>query len=77
MGIPVIAIGVPTVVEAATIVTDTLEKIDDEFNYEEEHSIIKNVLKNSELNYAVMPKEIDDLVDNLKEIIANGINNLA
>ena len=77
MGIPVIAIGVPTVVEAATIVTDTLEKINDEFNYEEEHSIIKNVLKNSELNYAVMPKEIDDLVDNLKEIIANGINNLA
>ena len=77
MGIPVIAIGVPTVVEAATIVTDTLEKINDEFNYEEKHSIIKNVLKNSELNYAVMPKEIDDLVDNLKEIIANGINNLA
>ncbi len=83
MGVPVIAIGVPTVVEAATIVANTfdilIEKFDEfdflkDSSYEDKYKLIKTVLEPSKYNLAVMPKEIDDLVDNMKEIISNGIN---
>ncbi|MBR3134822.1 MAG: GPR endopeptidase [Clostridia bacterium] len=85
LGIPVIAIGVPTVVSAATIVADTLDILTQQF---EEFSFIKNsshsdkqklievVLEPAHFNLAVMPKEIDTLVDNMKEIISSGINAL-
>lgn len=85
MNVPVIAIGVPTVVEAATIVANTFEILTNKFdefkflkesNYNEEYRLIKMVLDPSNFNLAVMPKEIDDLVDNFKEIISYGINHL-
>ena len=85
MNVPVIAIGVPTVVEAATIVANTFEILTNKFdefkflkesNYNEEYRLIKMVLDPSNFNLAVMPKEIDDLVDNFKEIISYGINKL-
>lgn len=83
MGVPVIAIGVPTVVEAATIVANSfdilVEKFDEfsflkDSSYQDKYKLIKTVLEPCKYNLAVMPKEIDDLVDNMKEIIANGIN---
>lgn len=83
MGVPVIAIGVPTVVEAATIVANSfdilVEKFDEfsflkDSSYQDKYKLIKTVLEPCRYNLAVMPKEIDDLVDNMKEIIANGIN---
>lgn len=84
MKIPVIAIGVPTIVEAATIVADTfdilIEKFDEfsflkDSSYEDKYNLIKVVLEPANYNLAVMPKEIDELVDNMKEIISSGINN--
>ena len=83
MGVPVIAIGIPTVVEAATIVANTFDILVDKFEefdflkdstYEDKYKLIKTVLEPSKYNLAVMPKEIDDLVDNMKEIISNAIN---
>ncbi len=83
MGVPVIAIGVPTVVEAATIVANSFDILVDRFDefsflkdssYQDKYRLIKTVLEPCKYNLAVMPKEIDDLVDNMKEIIANGIN---
>lgn len=83
MGVPVIAIGVPTVVEAATIVANSFDILVDKFeefdflkdsSYQDKYRLIKTVLEPCKYNLAVMPKEIDDLVDNMKEIIANGIN---
>lgn len=83
MGVPVIAIGVPTVVEAATIVANSFDILVDKFDefnflkdssYQDKYRLIKTVLEPCKYNLAVMPKEIDDLVDNMKEIIANGIN---
>lgn len=57
LGVPVIAIGVPTVVKMATILS--------EYN-------IKDI--NEENNMIVTPKEIDELIKNMSEIIADGIN---
>lgn len=86
MNVPVIAIGIPTVVEAATIVANTFDILTDNFedfeefsflkdsSYEDKYTLIKTVLEPCKYNLAVMPKEIDDLVDNMKEIISKGIN---
>ena len=87
IGIPVIAVGVPMVVESAVLVNDCLdlfiEKLQNEAksndylnalkeqdNYEE----IKESLNPTGYNMIVTPKEIDDLIENMKDIIARGIN---
>ena len=84
MGIPVIAVGVPTLVEAATIVADSIDLISKQFeefkelqeaSKEDKYRLIKAVLEPSKYNLAVTPKEVDSLVDNMKLIIAHGINN--
>lgn len=85
MGVPVIAIGVPTVVEAATIVADTFDILTEKFeefsflknsSYKEKYSLIKLVLEPSKYNLTVMPKEIDELANNMEEIISSGINRI-
>ena len=87
LGIPVISIGVPTVVESAVLVNDCLnlfiEKLQNEAksndylnelkekdNYEE----IKEALIPNDYNMIVTPKEIDDLIENMKDVVARGIN---
>lgn len=87
LGIPVIAIGIPTVVETAVLVNDCLDvfiqklqdeaksndylnKLKEEDNYEE----IKKALLPKEYNLIVTPKEIDDLIENMKDVVARGIN---
>ena len=87
LGIPVIAIGVPMVVESAVLVNDCLdifiEKLQNEAksneylnnlkendNYED----IKETLNPTGYNMIVTPKEIDDLIENMKDVIANAIN---
>lgn len=87
LGVPVIAIGVPTVVEAATIAADSLDlfiqKVQSEaksneflnqLQEEDKYEMIKEVLVPEEYNFIVTPKEIDDLIENMKDVIARGIN---
>ena len=87
LGIPVIAIGIPTVVETAVVVNDCLDvfieklqekaesnaylnKLKEEDNYLE----IKEALIAKDYNFVVTPKEIDKLVENMKDVVARGIN---
>ena len=87
LGIPVIAMGVPMVVEAATIAADSIdvfiEKLQNEgesneylnkLRDEEKYGIIKEALVPKEINLIVKQKEIDDLIENMKDVIARGIN---
>lgn len=87
LGIPVIAIGVPTVVEAATIAAESLDlfikklqqdaKSNDFLNNlqeENKYEMIKEVLAPEEYNFIVTPKEIDDLIENMSSVVARGIN---
>lgn len=87
LGIPVIAIGIPTVVETAVLVNDCLdlfiEKLQDEaksndylnrLKQEDNYEEIKQVLLPKDYNLIVTPKEIDDLIENMAEIVARGIN---
>ncbi len=91
LGVPVIAIGVPTVVDAATLANDTIERLieaflsqkrkDNEFYdmlnrmaEEEKYQLIKEVLEPYSENMFVTPKEVDAVIENIVNIIANSIN---
>ena len=85
--VPVIAIGIPTVVELATLVSEGIDifierlqekaesneylnRLQQNDKYEE----VKEALNIGEYNMIVTPKEIDGLIENMKEIVAQGIN---
>lgn len=96
MGIPVIAIGVPCVVDMATITNEAIDKmldsakeeltefsnkiiekkkVDSIFEFLERdtrYDMIANILNTD--NYIVTPKEVDDLINDMSSIIADGIN---
>ena len=87
LGIPVVALGIPTVVESAVIVNDSLdlfiEKLQEEaksndylnkLKEEDKYEEIKEALMPGDFNFIVTPKEIDDLIENMKDIVASGIN---
>lgn len=87
LGIPVIALGIPTVVEAATIAADSLDlfisKLQEnaesneflnKFQEEDKYEMIREVLAPEDFNFIVTPKEIDDLIENMKDVVARGIN---
>ncbi len=73
MGIPVIAIGIPTVVDANSIIYDALVNSQKGSFSESFDKEIKDILMNVE-NYFVSPKDIDSLIKRSAKIIANGIN---
>lgn len=87
LGIPVVAIGIPTVVETAVLVNDCLdlliEKLQDEaksndylnqMKEEDNYEEIKEALLPKDYNLIVTPKEIDELIENMKDVVARGIN---
>jgi len=91
LGVPVVAIGVPTVVDAATVANDAIEllienikqateenssmrKIADSFDIEHRYPLIKEVLTPYVGNLIVTPKEVDGIIEEVSQIIANGIN---
>lgn len=91
LGIPVIAIGVPTVVDAATMANDTIDLVMDslikettqgtEFynmlkniDRDEKQQLIQQVLNPYIGNLIVTPKEIDNIIEKISKVIANGLN---
>ena len=91
LGIPVIAIGVPTVVDAATMANDTIDLVLDSMieqapqgtdfytmmksiDRNEKYMLIQEVLKPYIGNLIVTPKEIDEVIEKVSKVIANGLN---
>ncbi len=70
LGVPVVGVGIPTVLDAATIVIDTLNACD--VNISENEIVDKMKLNN--FNFIVTPKEIDELIENMTAIVSEGIN---
>ena len=77
LGVKVIAIGVPTVVDAATVASDSIDAAfsdkknrDENFNREK----IYNALAKSVGNMMVTPKDIDSVIEKASKTVANGIN---
>lgn len=81
MGIPVIAVGIPTVVHAGIIIYETINYLQQAFpninlqiNQALAQYLSKNVLAPFGGNLTVTPKEIDDLIHNLAWVIGNALN---
>ena len=90
IGCKVIAVGVPTVVDTVTLVSDALNDLISHMLKQAEHSPFYDVLKDltAEEHYQlikesiypeisdlfVTPKEIDEVMEYLSSIVANGIN---
>jgi spore protease len=86
----VVAVGVPTVLDAATIVYDTMNLLLDRLNAEvpnnamqqmlgrfteqEKKQLIFELLQPMGQNLIVTPKEVDEFVEDMANILANGIN---
>lgn len=70
LGIPVVGVGIPTVLDAATIVIDTLNNCDIQINEDE----LVNKMKLNKFNFIVTPKEIDSLIEKITTIVSEGIN---
>lgn len=87
MGVPVIAVGIPTVVHAAVIAQDTLEHFFEQIKTQPllnqiyqnlrpdfTNEVINQVLQPFAGNLMVTPKEIDSLISNTAKIVAGGIS---
>lgn len=70
LGVPVISIGVPTVVDAATLASDLFEKT----GYRQESDELDRILKTLGETIMVTPKEIDLLVERASQLVAMAIN---
>ena len=90
LGVPVISIGVPTVVDAATIVNDTMHNLIaamsqskplktignslEEFSDAEKYELIRELLSPNLNTMFVTPKDIDESIKRLSFTISEGIN---
>ncbi len=87
LGVPVIAIGIPTVVDLATITNECIDIFieslqekamsNDYLNKLKEndnYEEIKEALVPKDYNMIVTPKEIDKLIENMSKIVSSSIN---
>ncbi len=85
LDIPVIAVGVPTVIDAATIADDAVEQVIlamkkagqpayfSQFDEEERYKMIRSAMDET-ANMMVTPKEVDTIITGVSEVLACGIN---
>lgn len=86
LGVPVIAIGVPTVVHAANIANDTINTLMEHAHFHryfksmqnlspaDRQAIVRQVLPEAMGDLMVTPKEIDTLISDISGVVAGGIN---
>ena len=90
IGVPVIAIGVPTVVDAVTIVSDTMENLLSAletseslkgvglvlggYSEAEKYELIKELIAPNLNSMFMTPKDIDETVKRLRYTISEGLN---
>lgn len=76
LGIPVIAIGVPTVVDADTIVEDRMEHMlaGQGFDEMEIQSFLDELSAHAMKNMFVTPKNVDEAVSQISSILAEALN---
>lgn len=92
VGVPVIGIGVPTVVDAATIVNDTMENfiaaletseslkgvgvVLQGYNAAEKYQLVKELISPHLNGMFVTPKDVDETVKRISYTISEGLNML-
>lgn len=92
LGVPVIAIGVPTVVDAATIVNDTMEnfiraleeseslkgvgEVLRSYNSAEKYEFVKELISPHLNGMFVTPKDVDEMIHQISHTLAEALNML-
>lgn len=74
LGVPVIGIGVPTVVDAATIVHDAMAHLLDALDEEERKEFLEEMISPHLHSMFVTPKDVDETVKRLGFTISEGLN---
>ena len=74
MGIKVIGIGVPTVVDAATIVHDSMSHLLDALEETEQKEFLEEMISPHLHTMFVTPKDVDETVKYLSFTISEGLN---
>lgn len=75
LGIPVIAVGVPTVIDASTIVSDRMERaLQKNGLTAPEIETFLRMLPEEEDKFFVTPKDVDEAVRRIGDVIAQGID---
>jgi len=86
LGVPVIAIGVPTVVHATTIAIDTIDTLQEHASFgryfksmehlsdADRRTIVSQVLPEALGDLMVTPKEVDRFIEDIGVVVAGGIN---
>ncbi len=74
LGVPVLAIGVPTVVDAATIAGDAMEQLLVTMEESEKRKLIYSLLDERLKNLFVTPKDVDETVKRISYTISEAIN---
>jgi spore protease len=78
LGAPVVSIGVPTVVDAATLSYDVLEAAYEKANIEQDERLTREILnmslEESGGNFFVTPKESDTIINEVSKVIGYAIN---
>ena len=69
-----IAIGVPTVVDAATIVRDTMEHMLSTMEKEVQYEFLQDAIAPHLYGMFVTPKDIDESIEKIGITIADGLN---
>ncbi len=93
IGVPVIAIGVPTVIDAPTIVSDTMDnfvqalatskelkgivKTLSEYNSREKYTLIKEIINPEMADMYVTPKDVDATIRRISFTLSEAINIVA
>lgn len=85
LDIPVIAVGVPTVIDAVTIADDAVEQVISaikkegigeyfsQFDDDERYKMIRSAMDET-ANMMVTPKEVDTIITDVSAVLAGGIN---
>ena len=92
LGVPVIGIGVPTVVDAATIVNDTMEnfiralesseslkgvgEVLRSYNAGEKYEFVRELISPHLNGMFVTPKDVDEMVHHISHTISEALNML-
>ncbi len=90
LGVPVISVGVPTVVDAATLTSDVLELVEQrvrdesgnkdisvmtgDFDRGDKYELFKECLAPFDLNLCVTPKDIDVILTEVSKVVGFSIN---
>lgn len=74
LGIPVIGLGIPTVVDAGTIVHDAVSKLLEALDESEIDEFLGEIVNPSLCSMFVTPKDIDETIRRLSLTISEGLN---